>query len=319
MGKMTEVGSLRRQTLDDIQDNKRAMKLSLAIGLLMLVGKGTAYILTDSAAVFSDVAESVVHVLAVAFATFSLWFSLRPATSRFTFGHERISFFSAGFEGALIILAAVLIVLAAIEKLRTGQELENLGLGAALVAIAGAVNAGLGLYLVRTGQRTKSVILEANGRHVLTDSWTSLGVVGGLLLVLLTGWRPFDPLCALAVAANIIWSGGRLVYRSVNGLLDYSDPAVGQELRKILDHLCADLGILYHGVRFRNTGFRLHIELHLLFPEETPLGVAHSMATQLEEQLPVELGIPALVVTHLEALEDHGQVHRERHYMGMPR
>jgi divalent metal cation (Fe/Co/Zn/Cd) transporter len=152
----------------------------------------------------------------------------------------------------------------------------------------------------------------------LTDSWTSFGVVGGLGLVLLTKWRPFDPLVAIAVAVNILWSGGHLVWRSAIGLLDYSDPKAGRRIRDKLDAICLDLSIQYHGVRFRTTGYRQIIEVHLLFPRLTSVSEAHRQATVLEERLQAELGMPAEVVTHLESLEDHADVHREEHYTGKP-
>jgi cation diffusion facilitator family transporter len=294
------------------------MRLSLGIGVLMLLGKTTAYLMTGSAAILSDFAESVVHVVAVAFAAFSLRLSTRPAAPNFLYGYERISFFSAGFEGAMIIVAAIWILVAAIEKWMAGLQLEHLGSGALLLLAAGILNAGLGWYLLRVGKRSHSLILEADGKHVLTDSLTSFGVVAGLGLVMLTGWKPFDPLIAIAVAANILWSGGRLAWRSVVGLLDYSDPDAGKQIRSKLDSLCAELGVQYHGVRFRTTGYRQIIEVHLLFPHATPVGEAHRLATALEERLPVELAIPAEVVTHLESLEDHEAVHSQSHYVGRP-
>ena len=288
------------------------MRLSLAVGVLMLLGKTGAYLLTGSAAILSDAAESVVHIFAVGFATFSLWLSGRPANGRFLYGYERVSFFSAGFEGAMIVIAAVYIIVAAVEKWMAGLSLQRVGTGALVVAGASLTNAALGWYLVRTGRRTHSLILEADGRHVLTDSWTSLGVLGGLGLVLWTGWKPFDPLVAIAVALNILWSGGRLVWRSVGGLMDYAHPATGHMLQQKLDAICAALGVSYHGVRFRDTGNRLLVELHLLFPFDLPVGQAHRLATELEERLPEALGVPAEVVTHLEAVEDHSAVHRRK-------
>jgi cation diffusion facilitator family transporter len=184
--------------------------------------------------------------------------------------------------------------------------------------MAGILNAGLGYYLRRIGRRTNSLILEANGKHVLTDSWTSFGVVAGLGLVLLTHWKPFDPLVAIAVAVNILWSGGHLVWRSAIGLLDYSDPEAGRKIRNRLDAICLELGIQYHGVRFRTTGYRQIIEVHLLFPRLTSVSEAHRLATTLEERLPAELGMPAEVITHLESLEDHADVHHDQHYTGKP-
>ncbi len=295
------------------------MAVSLAFGLLMLGGKSAAYWLTGSAAILSDAIESVIHVAAVSFAAASLWLSARPADRRFSFGYERINFFSAGFEGALIILAAVGIIYSAVRIWLAGIPLHRLSEGVLITLAAALLNAGLGWYLIRTGRRHHSLILEANGRHVLADSWTSFGIVGGLGLVLLTGWRPLDPLFAIAVALNILWSGSTLVWRSVTGLMDYSDPAVGRQIKQRLEELCGELGLQYHGLRFRNAGYRHMIEVHLLFPYETGLGEAHRLATLVEERLPERLDIPAEVVTHLEALEDHGEVHGQPHHTGLHR
>ena len=313
----TAVATTRRDERE-FRAARFAMRLSLIFGLAMLLGKTTVYFLTHSAAIFSDAAESVVHVIAVAFASFSLGLSVKPASRQFLYGYERIAFFSAGFEGAMIVVAAIAILFESIRKWIAGLQLEHLGTGALLILMAGMLNAGLGYYLLRIGRRTNSLILEADGKHVLTDSLTSFGVVGGLGLVLLTRWKPFDPLVAIAVAANILWSGGRLVWGSVVGLLDYSDPKAGREIRQKLDAICSGLAIQYHGVRFRTTGYRQIIEVHLLFPCLTPVSEAHRLATILEERLPAELGMPAEVMTHLESLEDHAAVHHEQHYTGKP-
>ena len=295
-----------------------AMRLSLAVGLLMLLGKTAAYYVTGSAAILSDFAESVVHVIAVAFAAFSLRLSTKPAVPTFLYGYERITFFSAGFEGAMIVVAAIFILVEAVRKWLAGLPLEHLGSGTLLLLGAGLLNAWLGWYLLQVGKRSHSLILEADGKHVLTDSLTSFGVVAGLVLVMLTGWKPFDPLVAIAVAANILWSGGRLAWRSAVGLLDYSDPQTGKQLRERLDAICNELGLQYHGVRYRATGYRQIIEVHLLFPHATAVGEAHRLPTVLEERLPVELGKPAEVITHLESLEDHENVHSTEHYTGRP-
>lgn len=300
------------------RDARIAMRLSLIIGVLMLAGKMTAYLHTGSSAIFSDAAESVVHVVAVAFAVFSLWLSTRPAVPTFQYGYERINFFSAGFEGAMIVLAAGSILVMTIQKWRHGLVLDNLGQGALLIVAAGVLNAVLGLYLLRIGKRNHSLILEADGKHVLTDSWTSFGVFAGLILVMMTGWKPFDPLIAIAVAVNILWSGGSLLWRSIKGLLDYSDPKVGHLIRARLDAACGDVGLQYHGVRFRTTGYRQIIEVHLLFPYTMALGDAHKLATVVEERLALDLGIPSEITTHLESLEDHSAVHHVEHYTGLP-
>ena len=318
---ITAVASRRITSYRDegeVRAMRFAMRISLAFGVLMLVGKMAAYLMTGSAAILSDAAESVIHVVAVAFAAFSMRLSTKPAAPEFLYGYERITFFSAGFEGAMIVLAAIFILYAAIEKWVSGLQLENLGAGTLLVLAAAALNAGLGWYLVRTGRRNHSLILEANGKHVLTDSWTSFGVVAGLGLVMLTKWKPFDPLLAIAVAINILWSGGHLVWRSAVGLLDHSDPRIGTEIRGKLDTICGELGLQYHGVRYRTTGYRQIIEVHLLFPHLMAVGEAHRLATLLEERLPQELSVPAEVFTHLESAEDHAAVHSGEHYTGKP-
>lgn len=303
---------------ETVRDMRRAMRLSLLTGILMLLGKTAAWLLTGSAAIFSDAVESVIHVAAVGFAAFSLWLSIKPANERFLYGYERISFFSSGFEGGMIMLAAMLIIVAAVQKWLSGLRLENLGYGTLFTFAASLVNAALGWYLIRTGRRTRSIILEANGKHVLTDSWTSFGVVGGLCLVLWTGWKPFDPILAIAVALNILWSGLQLVRRSIGGLMDSADPATARALREKLDAVCQDLGLQYHGVKFRDTGQRLMVEVHLLFASDITVGEAHRLATRFEERLPGALGVPAEVITHLESLEDHDAIHAARHYTGKP-
>jgi cation diffusion facilitator family transporter len=292
------------------RQRRTAMYLSLVVGLAMLAGKVTAYTITGSAAILSDAAESVIHVAAVAFAVFALRIAERPADARFPYGYERVAFFSAGFEGAMIVIAALWIIVAAIQKWVGGIDIDRLGLGTLIVAAAAALNLALGLYLVHLGRRTNSIILEANGKHVLTDSWTSAGVIVGLLLVMWTGWRPFDPLVALAVAFNILWSGAGLMRRSVVGLMDYSDPALRHRIEEALRDLCGQHEVGFHGLRFRHTGQRLLVELHLLFEYDTPVGDAHRRATDIEERLARVLPMDVEVVTHLEAVEDHERVHR---------
>jgi cation diffusion facilitator family transporter len=293
-----------------LRDRRFAMRLSLGVGVVMLVGKCLAYAITGSAAILSDAAESVIHVAAVAFAAFSLNLSVRPANHRFRYGYERVAFFSAGVEGALIGIAAVAIIAAAVQKWLAGLELQQLGTGTLIVLGAALLNAGLGGYLVMMGRRTRSIILEANGKHVLTDSWTSFGVVAGLGLVLLTGWKPFDPLIAIAVACNILWSGFDLVRRAVSGLMDYSDPHIARDLEPHVEAICRDLGIAFHQVRFRDTGQRVLVDLHVLVPGEMSVGEAHRRATSLEERLPERVPFEVEVATHIEALEDHEDVHR---------
>ncbi len=285
------------------------LRLSLAVGLGMLVMKGCAYLITGSAAIFSDAAESVVHNVAVGFALFSLWYSARPADRNHPYGHDKIDFFSAGFEGALIVLAACYILYEAVWKWMHGLALENLTSGLWLTAAAFAINGALGGFLVWRGRKTKSIIVEANGRHVLTDSWTSLGVIAGLLLAWRTGWKPFDPICAILVALNILWSGFDLMRRSFRGLMDEADPAVDRAVREVLSAETGKYAVQFHELKHRKAGRHIWIELHLLFPDETPVWLAHAQATEIEDAIEKRLGSDARVTTHLEPARDHARVH----------
>jgi cation diffusion facilitator family transporter len=285
------------------------MRLSLAVGFFMLAVKSLAFGLTGSAAILSDAIESVVHVAAVAFAAWSLWLSQQPADRNHPYGHEKVSFFSAGMEGALIVVAACIIIFEAIAKWLGGLHFERLGLGAGLVALAGAINAALGLWLVWMGKRHKALILEANGRHVLTDSWTSLGVVAGLVGALLTGWLPLDPIVAILVALNILVSGYRLMRRSVAGLMDEGSPATEAAVVAALERAARPLGVTWHGLRHRESGRTTWVELHLLFPRGTPIETAHARATEIERAIAQSLTMPAEVITHLESAEDHAADH----------
>jgi len=302
VGRASDASAVRQQ--------RNAMRLSLVVGLLMLAGKWYAYVLTNSAAILSDAAESVVHVVAVAFAAYSFAVSLRPADPSHRYGHDKISYFSAGVEGMLIVVAAVFILVEAISRWLEGLELRNLGIGAAWVAGAAAVNLVLGLYLVWQGKRHRSLILVANGKHVLTDSWTSLGVIVGVLLVLATGWLPFDPILAIAVAINILWSGGKLVRESIGGLMDESNPEIHRQLVEVLDRETGERGLQYHALRHRNSGSVLWVDLHLLFPADTTIEVAHWQATGIESALESAVSGPVVVTTHLEPIESHEEAHR---------
>lgn len=290
------------------------MRLSLTVGFFMLATKVFAYWLTGSAAILSDAAESVVHVVAVSFAAYCLWLSSKPADRSHYYGHDKIAFFSAGFEGGMIVLAAVYIIYVSIQKWITGLRIEHLGWGTLLVLAAGLVNGGLGGYLVWMGRKHHSLILVANGKHVLTDCWTSLGVTVGLSLALLTGWLHFDPIVAILVALNILWSGGKLMRQSVGGLMDEVDLEAEGRLRRLLGEMTSELGIEYHGLRHRNAGNTIWVELHLLFPKGISLESAHAMATRIEERIETEFGTRVEVNTHLETLEDHQEVHAREHF-----
>jgi cation diffusion facilitator family transporter len=296
------------QTVADYRAEKFAMNLSLTIGFAMLVMKCGAYWMTGSAAILSDAAESVVHVVGVGFASFSLWLSFQPPDKTHPYGHDRISFFSAGIEGGLIIAAAIFILIEAGPSLLSPEELPSLDIGTGLVALAGAINGFLGWYLVRTGKRRNNLILVANGKHVLTDTWTSIGVVGGLVLVLFTGYLRLDPLLAILVACNILWSGGHLVKQSLSGLMDQVDPEVDRTLRKILSEAEAEGYHGYHELRHRNTGRTYWVEVHLLFDGSLSLRDSHRVATRIESQVGEALEGRVIVTTHLEP-EEQSHVH----------
>jgi cation diffusion facilitator family transporter len=287
-----------------------AMQLSLAVGLLMLVIKVSAYLITGSAAIYSDAAESVVHNAAVLFALYSVWYSRRPADRSHLYGHDKIAFFSAGFEGSLIMLAAGFIIYEAVQKWRAGLAIEHLGTGIWFTAGAMAINGALGGYLVWQGKRHQSLILEANGKHVLTDSWTSLGVIAGLLLTRLTGWLPWDPICAIAVALNILWSGFDLMRRSFGGLMDAADPGIDAKVRAAFAAESETRGVLFHELKHRQAGDTLWVEAHLLINDTTPLNAAHRLATEIERGVARRLGGGTRIITHLEPRLEHSRIHQ---------
>jgi cation diffusion facilitator family transporter len=288
-----------------------AIRISFAVGLAMLAGKWVAFGLTESAAILSDAAESVVHILGVGMAAYSVWLSHRPADANHPYGHDKVTFFSAGAEGFLILLAAAYIMYKSATTLLGAPELQNLDAGVGIIMAASVANLLLGLYLVRTGRQTGSLILVADGQHVLTDSWTSFGVVAGLGLALLTGWYVLDPIVAIMVAANIVWTGVKLVRQSVAGLMDASDPALDASVRRVLDAETAARSLRYHEMRARKSGSSVWVEFHLLFPPATTLEAAHRHATEIEQILTQALPHPVRVLSHLETIEEHDFAHGE--------
>jgi cation diffusion facilitator family transporter len=286
-----------------------AIRVSLAVGAIMLAGKWYAYAITNSAAILSDAAESVVHIVAVGFAAFSMWLMYQPPDDSHPYGHDKISFFSAGIEGFLIVLAAAFIIFESITRLIHGIEITNVDVGTYIVFVASVTNLALGLYLVWQGKKSKSLILTADGKHVLTDSWTGFGVAFGLVLVLWTAWLPFDPIIAILVALNILWSGGKLIRQAVGGLMDEGNPEVEKTIHTILDVELGKRGLQYHELRYRESGNAIWIEFHILFPESTLLQDAHDTATEIEAVLSSSLHRPARIISHLEPMAGHDEVH----------
>lgn len=289
----------------DAPEKMRAMGMSLAAGALLLVLKAVAWWYTGSTAILSDLGESLAHMVAVVFAAYSLWLSLQPADDNHLYGHAKIGFFSAGFEGAMIAIAALYILYEAGKAAWFGPEINHIGIGLALTGTAALLNGALGWHLVRTGRRRGSIILEANGYHVLTDCWTSLGVLIALGLVQLTGWSYWDPIFAAAAAVNILVSGIRLVRRSVSGLMDAADPEANRIIDSIVKEETTKRGISFHNLRHRNVGDAHLVELHLDFPHDALLKDAHRLATEIENAIESKIRPAAHVITHLECEGDH--------------
>lgn len=295
----------------DRREMNFSMRLSFLVGLIMLLSKTYAYAITGSTAILSDAAESVVHVLAVGFATYSMWFSFKPADENHPYGHEKIGFFSAGFEGAIIILASLFIFYESISKIIFGVELENIGLGILFIVAATVINLILSLYLIRKGKKHKSLILEANGKHILTDSWTSFTAIIALILVRLTGIALFDPIIAILAGANIFWMGTKLMKKSVGGLMDQIDPLLHKQIIGTLRKETEKKGLGFHHLRVRSLGHKILIEFHLLFPHDQMLGEAHDTASQIEHSLMNSVEIEAEVLTHLELKKHHDAIHKK--------
>ncbi len=287
----------------------RAMRLSLIIGFVMLVLKMGAYLLTGSAAILGDAAESIVHVVAVMFASYSLWLSAQPADQNHPYGHSKIAFLSTGVEGGLIIIAAVYIIYESLRRWSEGLTVANLDQGVILTAITILINGALGGYLIYTGRRQDSLIVISNGKHVLTDGWTSLGALLGLGLMHVTGQPWWDPVCGLLMAANILISGYSLIRRSVTGLMDEASPELAQALDAALVRETLAHGISFHALRHRDAGQVHYVDVHFLFPDDIFLRDAHRIATEIEWAVEQSVKTPVHLTTHLECVGDHDELH----------
>src|SRR5262245_56337981 len=241
----------------------RAGLVSVIVSVVLLAAKYQGYLLTGSTAILSDALESIVNVVAAVFAVGGLVFAGRPADRNHPYGHGKIEFFSAVFEGGLIAFAAVLIIYEVVQSLLRGVSIRALEWGVAIVFGAGLVNLILGWYLIRTGRRHMSLTLVADGQHVLSDFWTSIGIVVGLLLVRLTGLAWLDPLVAAVVALNLMWTGFRLVRHAAGGLMDEEDPALLKRLLDVLGHHVGQGVIRVHHLRAIREGRFHHVDAHL--------------------------------------------------------
>lgn len=299
------MSSLALSSTPDLFLRRRAILLSVVVGTLLLVIKFLAAALTGSAAILSDALESIINVVASGFAFYSIILSARPPDRSHPYGHGKIEPFSAGFEGALIILAAVAILWQAVPGLFTPRPVAQLDLGIVLVLIAAVANAVLSVFLLRVGKRTRSLALIADGKHLLTDVYTSVGVVAGLVLVRLTGWMVLDSLTACAVAVNILVSGTGLVRQSVSHLMDEADEAVLRNIVDALQHLRRPEWIDLHHLRSWRSGDRHHIDFHLTLPRYWNLEQCHAAETSVEEWLIDYLGGEGEVLVHLDPCTPH--------------
>ena len=288
-----------------------AMRWSVGVSFGMVLIKVAGFLLTNSAAVLSDAAESIVHIVGVLFAAYSLRLSHKPADETHRYGHAKIGFFSAGVEGTMIVIAALFIYLESIRKLLQPEPLTNLPAGLVLSAIAAAGNGILGLYLLRSAKKHHSVILEANGKHTFADCWTSLAVLVTLFLAGTLHWTALDPVIGILVATSIVYTGIRLVHSSFSGLMDEADPKVQKLITEILDRETERRNVSYHNLRHRNLGDTQWVEFHLVFPAGVLLSDAHRIATEIEEVLSSKVAPKAKVTTHLESALDHHILHQQ--------
>jgi len=277
--------------------------LSIAAALLTMGLKVLAYVLTGSVGLLSDALESLVNLAGALMALSMLTVAARPADDDHPYGHDKAEYFSSGVEGTLILIAAASIGVAAVERLSHPRALEQIGLGLGISVVASLVNLLVALVLMRAGRRNQSITLEANARHLLTDVWTSAGVVVGVGAVALTGWRWLDPVVALAVAGNIVWTGFGIVRRSVLGLMDTALSAEDLALlRRAMEPYLAE-GVQYHALRTRQSGARRFVSLHVLVPGAWTVYQGHRLLERLEAD--IRRALPNIsVLTHLESLED---------------
>ena len=292
----------RRDVVPDIhlKSKLRATLASVVVGIFLLTLKFAAWALTGSAAVLSDAAGSVINVAASIFAYASVRIAAEPPDEDHPYGHGKIEYFSAGFEGGLIVLAAIAILVTGVKGLAAPAELQSLGLGTMLTAIAAAVNGLLGVWLIRVGRRSNSVAIEADGQHLLTDVVTSVGVVVGLIIVKVTGWLIVDPILAILLGLNILFAGWRLLRKSASRLMDAADE---DQLDEIVDTLITHRkpgDLQPHQLRSRRQGDRLHVDFHIFMPRWWDLTEVHTRVDEIEDALAASLGSTLEAIIHVD-------------------
>ena len=287
----------------ETSESTRFAWLSIGAAILTIALKGTAYWLTGSVGLLSDALESVVNLVAALMALAMLTVAARPPDEMHAYGYSKAEYFSSGLEGALILLAAASIAWTAVPRLWIPQPLEHIGLGLTVSVLASAINFFTARVLLGAGKEYRSITLEADAHHLMTDVWTSAGVMLGVGAVALTGWIRLDPIIALIVAANILRIGWRLLGRSTRGLLDATLPVAEQDaIKQVLKHYESE-GIQYHALRTRQAGTRAFIALHVLVPRDWTVQRGHDLLEQLERD--IRAAVPgAQLFTHLEPQGD---------------
>jgi cation diffusion facilitator family transporter len=282
---------------------KRYAWLSIAAAIATILLKGVAWKLTGSVGLLSDAIESFVNLAGALMALWMLTLAELPADDDHAYGHGKAEYFSSAFEGFLILLAALAIGLTAVDRLINPAPLESVGVGLLVSVVASVINFATARILLEVGKKRNSITLEADAHHLMTDVWTSVGVIIGVGLVWLTGWLWLDPVIALIVAANIVWTGWQLMRRSASGLMDASLPV---ENRKQIEALLAgyrERGIDFHALRTRQAGSRTFVTLHVLVPGHWSVQHGHEWAERIE--VDIHNALPhAHITTHLEPIED---------------
>lgn len=278
--------------------------LSVAAALTTIALKAAAWWLTGSVGLLSDALESLVNLAAALLALWMLRLAASPPDEDHPYGFSKVEYFSAGIEGGLIVFAAGGIVLAAIPRLVHPQPLDLPTLGLGLTALASALNLAVARTLVGAGRRFHSIVLEADGRHLMTDVWTSLGVLAGVALVFATGLYWLDPLIALGVAVHIVWTGATLVRRSVKGLLDAAiSPVDKEEVTRLFAEYSRRYGVSFHALRTRQAGARRFLSFHMLVPDTWTVSRAHRLSEEIEQR--IRSVVPsASIDTHIEPISD---------------
>lgn len=282
---------------------RRYALLAIATAVATIGMKSAASILTGSVGLFSDALESGVNLLAAVTAYFSLWYAARPADENHTYGHQKIEFFASGLEGLLILLAGIGTIVYALDRIFEPHPLRDLQLGTGIAIAAAVLNLVVARILLRVGRRSRSIVLESDGHHLMTDVYTSAAVVGGLVLVALTGATYLDPILAIAVALHILVTGFRLMRRSFNGLMDHALSPEEQGRLRAAIRAALPAGTDFHALRTRQAGAKIFAEFHLLVSGDATVRVAHELAHRVEDAL--RGTEPNLAVTiHIEPIDE---------------